>query len=335
MMDNTYESDYDRLLGQLNEEMGCVDRDIEKEIRIMFEDTDMGRQLNIVEWDVVYECDKWWIVADNGSQWAVTETEDVESPFQFDLVEETNESVVNESEIGDLYQQVRDKYGRGDDREYGVDAVSYFMYGNKDDDNIFVKDNAYRTGVLSRAEAEDLHIYASELLLDQEFAISQAIDEGDFNWLDENIYGPIAHEIQSLSGTNESLDEEDMDQDGIEYASVKDRTDVKEEEDKEESDSDSEEENDEPLSDDFLAGGKADDYDVSVFDSEQLRMGQHVELEHTNNPAVALEIAKDHLREDPIYYTKLKRMENGECDHPEDESAYVRIGKEKKKKNES
>lgn len=96
-MDNTYGSDYDRLLAQMNEEMGYDSRDMEKEIRIMFEDTDMGRQLDINEWDVVFENDQWWVVADNGSQWAVTETEGAETPFQFNLVSETKESRVDES----------------------------------------------------------------------------------------------------------------------------------------------------------------------------------------------------------------------------------------------
>ena len=200
-MDNTYRSDYDRLLGQLNEEMGHDVRDVEKEIRMMFEDTDMGRQLDINEWDVVFEQEQWWIVANNGSQWSVTETEDAEAPFQFDLVSETNESV-NEEE---------DKEEKGEEE--------------KDE------------------------------------------DEGE-----------------EKETTN-----------------------------------------------DFLAGGKADDAKNEEFDAEQLRMGQHHELEHTDNPAVAMEIAKDHLREDPLYYTKLKRMEAGECDHPEDEAEYKRIGHGKRK----
>jgi hypothetical protein len=195
-MDNNYGSDYDRLLGQLNEEMGQDARDVEKEIRMMFEDTDMGRQLDINEWDVVFEQEQWWVVANNGSQWSVTETENAETPFQFDLVSETNESV--------------------------------------------------------------------------------------------------------------------------------------NEEDKEEEEKEGEEEEKE-TTDDFLVGGEADGAKDNEFDPGQLRMGQHHELEHTDNPAVALEIAKDHLREDPLYYTKLKRMEAGECDHPEDEDAYKRIGHGKHK----
>ncbi len=40
-------------------------------------------------------------------------------------------------------------------------------------------------------------------------------------------------------------------------------------------------------------------------------MGIQVELEHTDNPSMAAEIAKDHLTEDPDYYTKLKKIEEG------------------------
>ena len=318
-------SHYDRLLSQLNEDMGLEPRDMEQEIRMAFENTDDGRSLDINEWDVVFEDDGWKIVADIGSQWSVTETENAEAPFQFSLIDESR---VNESEIGDLYQQVRDKYGRGDDREYGVDAVAFFMYGNKDDDNIFVGDNAERQSVVGKGKGSDLQYFASELLLDHENEIIQSIKDGDFEWLDETIYGPIVDKIQSLNGANESkLEEED-----------------KEEESEEDDGSMSEEEWDEKLNqaraqrrgedmegekttDDFLVGGKADDAKDGEFDPGQLRKGQHVELEHTDNPAVALEIAKDHLREDPLYYDKLERMEQGECDHPEDDEKYARMGK--------
>ena len=45
------------------------------------------------------------------------------------------------------------------------------------------------------------------------------------------------------------------------------------------------------------------------FDSKELAMGIDVEKEHTDNPAIAKEIAKDHLAQIPDYYTRLKKME--------------------------
>lgn len=54
-----------------------------------------------------------------------------------------------------------------------------------------------------------------------------------------------------------------------------------------------------------LAHGKPD----SEFDAGKLSQGAQVEREHTSDEAVAREIAKDHLTEDPNYYQKLKRME--------------------------
>jgi hypothetical protein len=42
-------------------------------------------------------------------------------------------------------------------------------------------------------------------------------------------------------------------------------------------------------------------------DEEQLKIGIEVEKEHTDNESVAEEIARDHLAEDPHYYTKLKK----------------------------
>lgn len=46
------------------------------------------------------------------------------------------------------------------------------------------------------------------------------------------------------------------------------------------------------------------------FDQSQLAIGTKVELEHTSEPAIALEIAMAHLAEDPAYYVKLERMES-------------------------
>ena len=45
-------------------------------------------------------------------------------------------------------------------------------------------------------------------------------------------------------------------------------------------------------------------------DPEQIAKGIHVELEHTNDLAVARKIAYDHLTEDPKYYDKLETIEN-------------------------
>jgi hypothetical protein len=45
-----------------------------------------------------------------------------------------------------------------------------------------------------------------------------------------------------------------------------------------------------------------------VIDKE-LEMGIEVEMEHTSDPKVAREIALDHLKERPDYYTKLKTVD--------------------------
>lgn len=58
-----------------------------------------------------------------------------------------------------------------------------------------------------------------------------------------------------------------------------------------------------------LPGGKADARPDSDFDADALFKGTSVESEHTDDPAQAKEIAKDHLAEDPKYYDKLAKME--------------------------
>lgn len=47
------------------------------------------------------------------------------------------------------------------------------------------------------------------------------------------------------------------------------------------------------------------------YDPYWLAQGIKVEMEHTNDPEIAKEIAKDHLDEFPQYYEYLKKMENG------------------------
>lgn len=48
------------------------------------------------------------------------------------------------------------------------------------------------------------------------------------------------------------------------------------------------------------------------FDKKELKTGTEHELEHTNDPKVAQQIAVDHLKEDAEYYTKLKKIEDVE-----------------------
>ena len=50
------------------------------------------------------------------------------------------------------------------------------------------------------------------------------------------------------------------------------------------------------------------------FDTDELNVGIETELEHTNDKEVATIIAKQHLAEDPKYYSKLKKF------HDEDEN---------------
>jgi hypothetical protein len=63
-----------------------------------------------------------------------------------------------------------------------------------------------------------------------------------------------------------------------------------------------------PKRNDRLPGGKAAGRPDSDFDPKALARGLKVELEHTRDREIAKEIAKDHLAEDPAYYTKLKSI---------------------------
>lgn len=56
---------------------------------------------------------------------------------------------------------------------------------------------------------------------------------------------------------------------------------------------------------DTIKGGLADKMDPSEFDQKELMKGIHTEIEHVNDILQAMEIAMDHLSEDPDYYEKL------------------------------
>ena len=61
---------------------------------------------------------------------------------------------------------------------------------------------------------------------------------------------------------------------------------------------------------DQISGGLADNSKPQDFDQRELEMGIEVEMEHTDDPEIAKEIAMDHLKEIPDYYTRLKKMED-------------------------
>jgi len=58
-----------------------------------------------------------------------------------------------------------------------------------------------------------------------------------------------------------------------------------------------------------IQGGLADGAEPTQFDNQQVLKGMEVELEHSNDPKVALEITMDHLVEIPDYYDHLEDME--------------------------
>jgi hypothetical protein len=77
---------------------------------------------------------------------------------------------------------------------------------------------------------------------------------------------------------------------------------------------------------DQLPGGLADDKKPLDFDIEALKDGIYVELEHVNDREIAMEIAMDHLTEDPQYYTKLRTIESSVFPgNPKDEDEFTDV----------
>lgn len=75
------------------------------------------------------------------------------------------------------------------------------------------------------------------------------------------------------------------------------------------------------MTNDILPGGKADDSNASDFDQDALDQGIEIEMEHTDDPDIAEEIATDHLSEDEEYYDKLAEMEADAMDEIDDQES--------------
>lgn len=88
---------------------------------------------------------------------------------------------------------------------------------------------------------------------------------------------------------------------------------------------------------DKIPGGLADDKKPSDFDSDKLKAGIKVELEHTSDKKIAREIAMDHLTEDINYYDKLKEVEKEDLriDKEPDGKQELDYGKEELDKDEA
>jgi hypothetical protein len=88
-----------------------------------------------------------------------------------------------------------------------------------------------------------------------------------------------------------------------------------------------------PLEEDLIPGGKADDltpqdlaqkHEVSVNSiMKEIAIGVKVEMEHVDDEDEAREIAMDHIEEDPRYYQKL--IQAGIADEPEAIALYKRF----------
>lgn len=61
--------------------------------------------------------------------------------------------------------------------------------------------------------------------------------------------------------------------------------------------------------DELMTEVQGDERPDDMFLTRELVKGMRIEMEHTDEPEEAKEIAKDHLIEDPRYYTKLEKCE--------------------------
>lgn len=64
--------------------------------------------------------------------------------------------------------------------------------------------------------------------------------------------------------------------------------------------------------DDKVKGGLAKDKTPDDFDLDSLAAGAEIQMEHTDDPEVAIDIAMDHLEEHPLYYDEENGLESFE-----------------------
>ena len=80
--------------------------------------------------------------------------------------------------------------------EVAWEAVWHFFIGGDSDFN-----NLYeRRQVNTRAEAEAVYIFCSEYLLDNEFYVSELLDDGRTNTLTADILIPLSGKLKELMG---------------------------------------------------------------------------------------------------------------------------------------
>jgi hypothetical protein len=74
---------------------------------------------------------------------------------------------------------------------------------------------------------------------------------------------------------------------------------------------------------DLLPGGAADDKPDTAFPADKLQEGAEHEREHTRNPEIAKEIAKDHLSEEPNYYAEHQKDDDPQKIEKKARSVYL------------
>lgn len=149
---------------------------------------------------------------------------------------------------------------------------------------------------------------------------------------EEENENPFAEEAEEEGESEEHEESESAEEEAEEHEDGGEESEESEEEEAEEeseeheeSESEEAEEQEElePAREEVgLEGGEGDDLLPEDVDEDELELGIESELEHVKSnenlsdeekEALAMDIALDHLKEDPFYYTRLIAMENGEC----------------------
>ena len=123
-----------------------------------------------------------------------------------------------------------------------------------------------------------------------------------------NKYGSKERLFELMKGVNKTTINEDNSFDGD--VDIFDKKNYAREEDDDFSDQDvADLDSEKSIDGEKLVGGNGDGETEQSFDIEQIKKGLKVELEHTDDQLIALEIVYDHLTESGTYYDELEKME--------------------------
>lgn len=252
-------------------------------------------------------------------------------------LEGNNLDEFNKNYSGEFYELIKNYIDVDDDApeidetyEELAKKIDSFPYGTHPDDIQTSKNYGDRSPANSKLRVDkskpDYYVPASSVNEDyrnetddyERETDDEPIAKTQINYTDTKVE-PVSNEVGGNLGSQHNVDDGEFDLPAEGYDSQS-QPDIDPEINSEpEGEPDVEPEPEVNPDDEALVGGEADGAEPMEFNPQQILKGIEVEMEHTNDPKVALEIAMDHLAEDPEYYTKHEKCLGHDDEQSEDD----------------